>query len=145
MWPSAESPGKVTCGSQGTGSRCVPPISSAPAARPLEVQANLTAGQEQVFLKPFSCLLLVIFPQGNQNYITHNTPKHVILFLGSLDFKDADFFLYDIFLSEFKIYSFTHCRFQHFPGKRTEKEKDKAFLLLPLKNSLQNEFHISST
>ena len=83
-------------------------------------------------------------PRKSELYHSQYT-KHVILFLGSLDFKDADFFLYDIFLSEFKIYSFTHCRFQHFPGKRTEKEKDKAFLLLPLKNSLQNEFHISST
>lgn len=80
MWPSVGGPGKVSCGFQAVGSRCAPPTSSAPAARPPEVQAHLEAGQDQVLLEPFSCLLLVTLPQGNQNYITHNTPKHVISF-----------------------------------------------------------------
>lgn len=63
-----------------------------PSARPREM--HLAAGWEQVPWEPFSYPLLVVLPLGDQNYLTNNTLKHVISFLGSLNFKDADFFLY---------------------------------------------------
>lgn len=72
--------------------------------------------------------LLVTLPQESQNHIPHDTPKHVIsFFLGRLTFKDADFFFYDdFFLKRIQIYYFRHCRFQHFSGRQTEKEKAKS-------------------
>lgn len=48
-------------------------------------------------MESLACPLLVASPQGNQNHVTHNTPKHMIPFWGSLNVKDADFFLYDNF------------------------------------------------
>lgn len=94
MWPSVEGLlWSLGCRIQ----TCPRPTSSAPAARPLKAQVHLTARQEQVLSESLACPLLVASPQGNQNRIPHNTPKHMISFWGSLGVKDADFFLYDNF------------------------------------------------
>lgn len=80
----------------------------------------VAAGWEQHFWSP--CLKKVRITS-----LTIHQSMWSLFFLGRLTFKDADFFFYDdFFLKRIQIYYFRHCRFQHFSGRQTEKEKAKS-------------------